>query len=319
MPLAYPEGDLSKTMGDSLFRALRSPEYITFWTYSLLRTTPPVWNLLNKAGKTLYEEHRPNLDELQQKVLTGLVENGIALVHLDDIFPDASLIADLREHFELHEGKAKAGSKKTFLRYLSADILNGEVPIIDLDNPFIRLSLNPRILNIVNSYIGICSKLIYFELAMTNLMSAGAAPMGSQRWHRDPGMKRIVKMFIYLTEVDEETGPFAYVLGSHAGGQWRRLFAQKQFGRRGIYPPEGVVDKVVPKSDIRVCTGRAGTVIFCDTTGLHRGGYSVSKSRVMYTSVYVAEGDVIKRKFRYPEDFDVRIKALGPTSRFAVT
>lgn len=150
-------------------------------------------------------------------------------------------------------------------------------------------------------------------------MSAGAAPMGSQRWYRDPGMKRMVKVFIYLTSVDEESGPFTYVLGSHAGGRWRRLFPQKQFGLHGIYPREGAVDRVLPKSDIKVCTGSAGTVIFCDTIGMHKGGYSLSKARIMYTSVYVAEGDVIKPKFRYPQDFNEGIDVLGSASRFAVT
>ena len=39
----------------------------------------------------------------------------------------------------------------------------------------------------------------------------------------------------------------------------------------------------VPKNDIRVCTGRAGTVVFCDTTTLHRGGYATKSERTMFT------------------------------------
>jgi len=120
-------------------------------------------------------------------------------------------------------------------------------PIINLDNPFIKTSITPKVLDIINSYIGVCSKLIYFEIAITNLLEEGKAPMGSQRWHRDPGMKRMVKMFIYLTDVDEKSGPFTYILQSHAGGKWRNLYRQKQFGRRGIYPPEGAVEKAVRK------------------------------------------------------------------------
>lgn len=304
--------------GRWLSRALRVPEYLTWWTYSFLRTRPPVWDLLNKAGKTLYEEHLPNLDKLQQRVVNGLVEGGIAEVPLDELFPGTKVLEDLVKYAKMGEREMKVGVKKPFLQYVGGDLWT-ETPVIDLDNPLIRLSLNPRILDIVNSYMTLCSKLIYFELANTNLMNAGSAPMGSQRWHRDPGMKRMVKMFIYLTDVDEESGPFTHVLRSHAGGRWRRLFPQKQFGRRGIYPSGGAVDKVVPKSDIKVCTGRAGTVIFCDTTGLHKGGYSLSKPRGMSTSVYMAEGDTTKRKFKHPTDFKERARTLSAVSRFAVT
>ena len=148
----------------------------------------------------------------------------------------------------------------------------------------------------------------------------GEASVDSQWWCRDRVMKRILKVISCPTAVDEESGPFTYVLGSQiGGGRWRRLFPQKQFGLHGIYPGEGAVDKVVPKSDMKVCTGTAGAVIFCDTTGLRKGGYSLSKSRVMHTSMYVAEGDAKKPKFRYPQDFREQIHALSAVSRFAVT
>jgi hypothetical protein len=316
MPLR--RGASTRKLNSSLSRALRAPQYITWWTYSFLRTNPPIWNILNQAGKALHEEQAPNLDELQQAVVNTLVQDGIAFVHLDELFPDKQVTSELIEHMELRKGEAMVGETKPFLQYFSGELGTSEVAIIELDSPFIRFSLDRRILDVVNSYIGICSKLVHFELGMTNLMSPGAAPARSQRWHRDPGMKKLIKMFIYLTDVDEEAGPFSYVVKSHAGGRWGSLFPQKQFGRRGMYPPEGAVDEAVSKSDIRVCTGRAGTVIFCDTTGLHKGGYSISKPRIMSTSVYVAEGDVIKRRFRYPTDFEERISTLGAISRFAL-
>lgn len=191
--------------------------------------------------------------------------------------------------------------------------------MIDVNSPFGRFSLGPAVLDIVNAYLGTCSKLIHFDLAATHVMPLGAKPMKSQRWHRDPGLKRIVKTFLYLSDVDEASGPFTYVLASHAGGRWGGLFPQPQFGRHGLYPAEGAVDQTVPAYDIKACTGRAGTVIFCDTTGLHKGGYSVSKSRVMYTSVYVAAGDVQKPLFRRPRDIEAHTSTLTAAARFAIT
>ena len=296
-----------------LFRALKAPEYFTLWTYSLWRATPPVWNFFNKSGKAVFKKHPARLDELQQRLLNELENNGIASVHLDELLPGANVLSDLKEHAKLLEKDAESGDKKSFLQYYwdnNADI--------GLDNPFMQVSLQPRVLDIVNMYMRLCSKLILVELAKSEIMSSDAAAMGSQRWHRDPGMKRLLKMFIYLTDVDEESGPFSYLPQSHSGGHWRRLFPQKQFGRRGIYPPEGAMDKAVPKSDIKVCTGRAGTVIFCDTTGLHKGGYSTSNRRIMYTSVYAAEGDAYNFKGGQSIDLREGITTLNAVSRYAV-
>ena len=307
-----------KELRESFFRTLRVPQYAGLWAYSLFRANPIIWDLLNRSGKSLYKKNPPNLNQVQSTVLNGLLQNGIAMVSIDDLFPDEDVLLTLIKFIELHKNEAIMGVKKPFLRHIGGNLWR-ETSTIDLDNPFIQTSLKSTILDIVNSYIGVCSKLIYYEIALTNLMNKGERAMVSQRWHRDPGMKRMVKVFIYLTDVEEESGPFTYVLQSHAGGRWRRLFPQKQFGRRGMYPPEGAVDEVVPKTDIRVCTGRTGTVIFCDTTGLHKGGYSLSKPRSMSTSVYVAEGDMTKRKFKYPTDFKEQISTLSAVSRFAVT
>ena len=43
----------------------------------------------------------------------------------------------------------------------------------------------------------------------------------SQRWHRDFNDRHLLKAFLYLVDVDEETGPFEYVAGSARGGPLR--------------------------------------------------------------------------------------------------
>ena len=132
-------------------------------------------------------------------------------------------------------------------------------------------------------------------------------------------MKKLIKIFIYLNDVDEENGPFKYIHQSHASGRLGTLFPQRQFGRHGFYPPEGSVEKQVSKNDIKSFIGRAGTVVFCDTTGLHKGGYSISRTRIMFTSMFATEGDVIKPMFKYPIDFQERTNTLNTVSRFTVT
>ena len=38
------------------------------------------------------------------------------------------------------------------------------------------------------------------------------------------------------------------------------------------------------------CTGDAGTIIFCDTTGLHKGGHSISKPRYLLNACFRSNG-----------------------------
>ena len=66
-----------------------------------------------------------------------------------------------------------------------------------------------RLLDIANTYLGMWAKLEYVDVWYTP-PSTGRAP-SSQRWHRDFNDRHLLKAFLYLVDVDEETGPFEYV------------------------------------------------------------------------------------------------------------
>jgi ectoine hydroxylase-related dioxygenase (phytanoyl-CoA dioxygenase family) len=142
------------------------------------------------------------------------------------------------------------------------------------------------------------TKLNYYDLAITLPIEEGSAPVQSQRWHRDNEEKRMCKMFIYLSDVDETAGPFTYIPGTVRGQRLGHLFPQRP--PEGNYPPEGALGKVVPENERRIMTGRAGTVIFCDTTGLHRGGYATKRERLMYTVFFTAPSWTDKRYYTMP-------------------
>jgi hypothetical protein len=50
----------------------------------------------------------------------------------------------------------------------------------------------------------------------------------------------------------------------------------------------------------RFCTGRAGTLIFCDTSGFHKGGRVVEGQRLLFNSVYTTNAGapvMIRQKY----------------------
>src|SRR5262249_6503443 len=122
--------------------------------------------------------------------------------------------------------------------------------------------------------------------------------VGSQRWHRDPEDQHVLKVFVYFTDVDEEAGPFQYIKGSAEGGRygglspWSKAMSSRLalLRRRRLYPSEKWVEKRVDASDVATVTGPAGTVVLCDTSGLHRGGFARSRPRVLSYHTYVSPG-----------------------------
>jgi hypothetical protein len=145
-------------------------------------------------------------------------------------------------------------------------------------------------------------KFRYWHLETTMPMPAQNRAFASQVWHRDPDDQQLMKAFLYLNDVDEEAGPFTYLKYSQYGGKWRHLFPQNPPSGTQKMPPN--VDDLIPKEDRHTGVGRAGTIIFADTSGLHRGGFAKGKNRFMYTSAYAPPSTLLPIRYKYPAGFD---------------
>lgn len=260
------------------------PYYAILWAY-------PVWyHLVNRKRKRLYISFPPVIREVDKMVVRDLKENGIAVTHLDDLFPGKNMLATLRGVAAELRKNSLPSVKKPFLNELLP-----HNPVLTLHDPLVQLSLNDKILNVVNAYLGLYAHFYLYTLNITLPVEKNTQEIFSQQWHRDPEDKKFCKVFIYLNDIDETSGPFIYVRKSNYGNKWRYLFPQKP--PRGTYPPKGEVEKVVSLSDIISCTGEAGTVIFCDTSGLHKGGYATEKERIMFTAGYLTNASQWKKLY----------------------
>jgi hypothetical protein len=183
---------------------------------------------------------------------------------------------------------------------------------IDFKNPFVRFYLTEEILQIVSEYLGYVPQL--FEVYIEKTIPSGVnEPIYSQNWHRDPEEKRTLKVFLYLNDVNEQSGPFIYVRGSQPTSQtsYAKLFRQKL--PHGSYPDSIEVSNSTNASDHYVATGLKGTIIFCDTAGLHRGGYATTGSRIMSTGFFPSKYYSEKRRFTV--DLESVPENLGPLAK----
>ncbi len=107
------------------------------------------------------------------------------------------------------EVRQDTGHKDFWLRLLDEDKHNGMLPI---HNPFVSVALQPEILSIAGHAFGELPRLDYVLLTLSR--STGKELSYSQLWHRDYDDTRVIKLFVYLTDVQEiEDGPFTFMPG----------------------------------------------------------------------------------------------------------
>jgi hypothetical protein len=288
--------------------------------------------LSNPEGRRRFDASRPRLDARQREVFGGLEENGLSIVPLTEFFPDAdqTLWAELRargddftERVETERAKrlakeAKKGRKKGLGKGDYIMRLHGkDVPTLPVDDPWLRLGISDRMLDVVNSYFGLWSKLTYVDLWYTPPAEAGVERVSSQRWHRDYNDARLVKVFVYLTDVEEDTGPLEFVLGSTPNGEYGNVWPWRPVSN-DLYPPQDEFDERIPKSAHVTLTAPEGSMIFCNTSGFHRGGYATgTRPRVMAVYNYSSPASLAALTIRN-FDTDLARDGLSEQAAFAL-
>jgi hypothetical protein len=281
--------------------------------------------LANRASRRRYAQAVPVLDGVQQGVLERLREEGYASLPLVDLVQDPrvweGLEADATRFVaETEAGLAseREGGDSALRRRAGKEFLVRKYSWgveLRLGDPWLRLGTNPRLLDLANTYLEMWSKLEYVDVWYTPPASADER-RSSQRWHRDFNDRHLLKAFIYLVDVDEETGPFEYVPRSAPGGELDRLWPWRPLGDN--YPPE---DEFAQQVDGRSVTFTApkGTIIFCNTSGFHRGGFATRKPRVLATLTWDSPASLkalSERNYVFVSSNDV---ALSEDQRYALT
>ena len=297
----------------TLLSFIKKPAKAAVRLYYKTTHWPPVWRLLNKEALDLYKKHTPQLNKVQQRLVQDLNETGIAITHIDELFPDENLFPELLSYAKKYEEGAETKTVKEFLKfYFDA------FPKIDLENPFVQLGLRNNVLDVVNTYMEMFSKFYYFTLNKTMPRGEHSKAIQSMRWHRDPEDAKMVKVFMYLNDIDKQAGPFVHIPGTHWEGKNNNLFPSKP--PRGSLPPPEEIQRMFPENVCKVCVAKAGTIIFCNTRGIHRGGHALTKERIMLTLGYRSPASPWPLRYRYPDRFKeiLKTKKLGFAQQYAL-
>ncbi len=252
------------------------------------------------------------MSDHQEELLEELNRSGIAISTIERLLGEGNLWNELssavshllavredeflRLRARAHDDKS-LGSKTFNLEMLGSDLK------FDATSIFARLSLNESLLRIADEYFGMYVKLRYYNVWQT--FASNGASRESQLWHFDREDNYILKVFIYLDDVDEGAGPFTYAPGTHKKGKYRSI-EPEFFLEGGVRrSTDEQMNAAYPKERWIRAVGKRGTIIFADTRGYHKGGEARTKDRLMFTSMYTSPASESKRLITFPTDLDV--------------
>jgi hypothetical protein len=278
--------------------------------------------LSNRSSRRHFTGSAPELDEIQQRIVSELSTDGYCVAPFSDVIGDGSAWNAIEEQADGFVAETEAGlaGDREALRVRAGKEfvvrLHSYGTELGLDDPWFAACASHRLLDIANTYLGLWSKLEYVDMWYSVPQPADAGRKSSQRWHRDFNDQHLLKAFLYLVDVDEGAGPFEYVPGSAPGGRYADQWPWRPLGEN--YPPDGELEKRIPADGIRTFTAPKETMVFCNTSGFHRGGFATERPRVLATVTYSSPASLAsltERSYRYTGSFD----SLDAATRFALS
>src|SRR5258706_8587023 len=133
------------------------------------------------------------------------------------------------------------------------------------------------LLDIAHRYLGCLPVLDSVAMWWSTPHLERAADEIAQTFHIDYDRVKWLKIFIYLTDVTPESGPHVYVRHSHLREERRA----ELIGRGYVRLPDEDVLRVYRADEVVNICGPAGTVLFEDTSGFHKGRMPEKQERLM--------------------------------------
>ena len=191
-------------------------------------------------------------------------------------------------------------SHKNFWTRLTDDDANKNLPT---SHPLVNFALQEEILQIVSAYLG---EPAFLEYAILTYSEHTPPPFKvSQLWHVDRDHRRMVKLFVYLTDVNDLTsGPFTF-LEKGKSEKVRGGFVKRHLN-------DETMNLFINSDEIIQMFGSKGSTFLVDTSRCYHMGSRVQQgaSRLMYTASYTGRPSIYPTAKHAVVDVDTKLSDL---------
>ena len=233
----------------------------------------------NKAYQKLLQEHAPLIPKLKEEdtlILEALRKNGTCVI------PSANLkIASTDSLLEVGTTLSQE------LKAMTPEMGQGDYRIDFTKSKLVKhpeiflWGLSEKLLDLVENYIGL--PVIYQGLSLHRDL-ASTRKVDIRQWHLDWEDRRLVKIIVYLNDVDRDGGPYEYIDRQTT----LKGITSLRYYNLGFVSDEKMA-QAIPKANWQTCVGQAGTVIITDTSNVfHRAKPIVNNDRFAITFCYTS-------------------------------
>lgn len=199
------------------------------------------------------------------------------IVSLGSVF-SAGQLAEIHQYLSTKPLKENGPEGRSFASVadIPVDVRMADYALGDvLDCPhLVQLANSPALLALAARYIGCKPTLSAVGLRWSFPVESEGE--GLQAFHRDSDDWRFLKVFVYLTDVDDGCGPHVYVAGTH---RMRAPVRLRPYGDAEVAAAYG-------KERCMAVTGSAGFAFAADTYGIHKGSVPKTRRRLLLQFQY---------------------------------
>ena len=222
-----------------------------------------------------YQANLAPLSQQHQKLVDNVNDQGATVTTLASLaIPNTKELVDRANWLilnspEFHQTEITVGIRGHIMRNFPDILLWG---------------LDPQLLDLAENYIGLP---IYYLGAQVKRELANGKSLNVRKWHIDTEDYRMLKIIIYLNDVDEFGGPFQYL------SKQETARAKKSLGyKSGLIDDDLMATHVDPEKWI-ACTGSSHTAALIDTANIfHRAKPPTKTERKSITFHYISQSPI---------------------------
>jgi hypothetical protein len=222
-------------------------------------------DLVYQAALAEHLSYLPVLSAADMSLVETIKTEGVAITSLEALsIPSSQKFIQAAKKLVPEVPNSLSGKKDEFVVHASSQ------QVMQYPELFMW-GLEQRLLNIAENYLGlpVAYHGMYFRRDIANQVQ-----QKSRLWHIDMEDRKVLKIIVYIHDVNDDSGPFEYIPQPLTASVCKAL--NYKYG----YLHDETINRVISPSHFKSCTGLSGTVVFAGTASiLHRGKIPVDSDR----------------------------------------